>query len=118
MISYLIHDHEGRIIQTGTIPEDMLALQHVNGGTVMAGVANLNTDYVVDGAVTPRPAQDTRLIAGTLTHLPVPCTIHIDGNAHACTDDVVELEFTYPAAYAVRVEAFPYLDAEFNVVKK
>ena len=117
MINYLIHDPQGRIIQTGTIPEDMLHLQHAEGGTVMAGKANLDSDYVTDGAVRARLAQATTLIGTTLANLPLPCTIYIDGKAHACDDDTAELEFTYLATYTVRVEAFPYLEAEFKVIK-
>lgn len=59
---------------------------------------------------TERPAQTTQLTGLVLADLPVPCTIHVDATAFAHDEPTVELDFPLPGTYAVRVEAFPYLD--------
>lgn len=117
MIDYLIYDPEGRIIQTGTIPDDMLHLQSSEGKTAIPGGADLDKDYVVEGRVTTRPSQRTELVASKLTGLPQPCTIYINGSVYPCRDEQADLEFTYPGSYTVRIEAFPYLNTEFRVTK-
>jgi len=117
MSHYVIHNPDGRITQTGFVPDSMLKLQGDGGKNVVVGQAELHRDYVQDGKIKMRPAQATQLNGMVLSNLPSPCTIYIDGEAHACSNTTVELEFTYPANYVVHVEAFPYLDTKFNVVK-
>src|SRR5690606_2744108 len=71
--------------------------------------------YVSNGEVHPRPANPAHLDGMTLRDLPTPGTVHIGDAQYPYDEPVVELEFEHPGTYKVRVEAWPYLDKEFEV---
>jgi hypothetical protein len=77
-----------------------------------------NAFYVAAGAIMPRPRSHTELAGQVLIGLPVPCTIHINRSAYPCNEPVAELDLPHPGIYKIRVEAFPYLDANFELTKK
>ncbi|WP_210398768.1 hypothetical protein, partial [Oligella sp. HMSC09E12] len=70
------------------------------------------TQYIKNGQITDRPIQQTKLNGLTLSNLPVPCTILINGTPYECDSDTAELEFDQPTTYTIRVEAWPYQDWE------
>ena len=104
----------GRIAYTGSVPTSMLSLQ---GNNVVEGDADLTLDYVENGAITPRPANTATLDGMTLKNLPNPCTINVEGVAHACTDPTADLSFSHPGTFTVTVSAWPMLDATFSVTQ-
>jgi hypothetical protein len=104
----------GRIAYTGSVPVSMFALQ---GDAVIEGEANVLLDYVVGGAVTPRPANPAVLDGMTLRALPSPCVVAVEEVAHGCTDATAELSFSHPGTFTVTVIAFPALDASFQVTQ-
>lgn len=95
-------------------PRDILDLNKV-GRSWVDGRFEGGTHYVRDGAAILRPANPAVLTGLQLSGLPVPCTIRINGTAYPCSEAVADLQFDQPGTYAVRVEAWPYLDKEFNV---
>lgn len=117
MIDYVLHDKAGRIHQTGAAPAFMVELQGAPGLTRVEGLGDRERDYVKDGKILPRPTSNTELAGQVLIGLPVPCTIHINRSAYACAEPLAELDFPYPGTYAIRIEAFPYLDAVFTLEK-
>lgn len=64
----------------------------------------------LDPVAVARPEQAVTLTGQTLSNLSNPCTLYIDGTAYPVNDTLVELDFTLPGTYRLRVEAFPYLD--------
>lgn len=70
--------------------------------------------YVVDGTATLRPDCPAVLDGLTLTDLPVPCVIDIDGTKYESDDDTVELDLA-AGSHKITIIAFPYLDGVFNV---
>lgn len=109
-------DERGRV--TSNLTTDPAGIQankdHFPGRWVEGDWLNKDV-YVKDGRVTPRPANPAKLDGLTLTDLPSPGTLHIDGAAYPYEDSTVELEFDHPGTYKVRVESWPYLDKEFTV---
>lgn len=73
------------------------------------------THYVFNGALLLRPACPATLAGVTLSNVPTPSVITVNGVDYECEDDTVELEFDQPGTYAVIVHAFPYLEGEFEV---
>ena len=71
--------------------------------------------YILDGQPTERPTQSTTLDGHTLTGLPIPATLHIDGETYPVDDGEAELDFILPGTYRLRVEAWPYRDWEGEV---
>lgn len=117
MIDYVLHDKAGRIHQTGTAPAFMIELQGGPGLTRVEGLGDRERDYVKDGKIVPRPANPAELGGNVLIGMPMPCTIHINRSSYACNEPLAELDLPYPGTYAIRVEAFPYLDAVFTLEK-
>lgn len=85
---------------------------------MMEGIADPATQYIKNGQITDRPIQQTNLTGLTLTDLPVPCTIIINGQSYECESETAELEFDQPTIYTIRVEAWPYQDWETTYENK
>jgi len=73
------------------------------------------THYVLDGEAVERPINPAILTNQTLTNLPVPCKIIINGTEYDCDDTVVDLDLPMVNEYLITVVAFPFLDAEFEI---
>lgn len=117
-IDFVTADATGRILNSAHMPEFMFDIQVApQGCSLVIGQGDPATDYVKDGAVTPRPANPTTLSGMELVNLPSPCTITLEGVDHACTDATCELSFSHPGTYTVKVSAWPMLDATFEVTQ-
>ena len=108
----------GEILETITCSVDVLPMLEEEGvGVLEADSSTLDTQhYVVDGRVLNRPECPAKLSGTTLTDVPAPCMIRVDGRPYDCDDSTVELDFDQPGTYQVWVEAFPYKIARFEVV--
>ncbi|OWT55281.1 hypothetical protein [Candidimonas nitroreducens] len=115
MEKFYIHtDAQGRILYRVSLDEIPGAAM-VERGELIESDAHPDTHYVLTGVPALRPTQATKLTGKTLTKLPVPCAIIIDGTTYDCADDHADLEFDAPGSYRVRVVAHPYLDKEFTI---
>ncbi|MFP3564683.1 hypothetical protein [Paraburkholderia sp. SIMBA_030] len=115
---FLAADAAGKILYFGSVPQSMLAVQVVpEGGQIVEGVGYPATDYIVAGAITPRPANSATLDGMTLKNVPASAVVSVDATDYAVTDGTVELSFTQPGTYAVKVSAWPMLDATFEVTQ-
>lgn len=65
--------------------------------------------YILNGEVTERPASPVSRTGLTLLDVPVGSKLYINGVSYDA-EGTVELEFTLPGTYSLRVECFPYLD--------
>lgn len=112
MTQFAKYDKTGRVLFLGDVPEEMLALQ---GDRVFVGPIDPETQYIVGGQARARPANPAARQGQNLYNLPAPCQITINGKVYDCPDTTAALDFTYPGTYHVRVSAFPFLDAEFEL---
>ncbi|AOZ05971.1 hypothetical protein [Cupriavidus malaysiensis] len=115
--SYSSYDEHGRIapIKWQLQPSIVCMLTETQGHRYVEGHHDPDESHIQEGAVVARPANPARLDGTILRDLPRPCTIIIDGTRYDCQDDTAELDFAYPKTYQVRVEAFPFRDASFEV---
>lgn len=90
--------------------EDIIRLQLFPGRELIDGRHSGSTHYVLNGVPAERPSQATTLTGQTLSGLPYPCTLWIDGDSYTVDEATVELDLPLAGTYALRVEAFPYLD--------
>lgn len=78
--------------------------------------------YIVDGAIAERPTIDLPAEhamsvgeAVTITDLPTPCTVTIDGDSFEVADGELTLDADMPAEYGVLIEAWPHIPAFIKV---
>ena len=119
MTQYVIAQANGQITGTGNVPAFMVGAQTPpQGGSIVIGVANWATDYVLNGAITPRPANTATISGMTISNVPNPSTVTIAGGSPTTvTDGEVDLSFTQPGTYTVVVSSWPMLDATFQVTQ-
>ncbi len=108
------HDPDGRITGVYNLSPDAFAANQKRMGLV-TGKADGETQYVRGVALTARPQSPAALAGRRLTKLPSPCVIIVNDTIYTCDETEADLEFDQPGTYRVRVIAWPYLDAEFNV---
>lgn len=109
-------------LPTGEIDSVLTGDQMVIDATVaiadlphVLGVWDRLTHYVLNGTAVERPANTATLNNQTLTNLPTPCKIIINGTEYESTESTVELDFPMVNEYLITVIAFPYLNAEFEI---
>lgn len=122
MVSFIkYHTQSGRIRQAMDISPEEANLYEEPGWSVMTvdTPPTLSTDYVLAGAVTPRPTlpafNRTSILANgtdtaTLSGLPDPCAVTVNGVAHSIVGGTLELDADYPGTYRVEIRQFPYRD--------
>ena len=95
------------------IPKDLLQ-EYISNGFILVPDDlihhGVNSLYIDNDTLKVKPKQQTELTGTTLSNLPVPCTILINGTPYECDSDIVELEFDQPTTYTIRVESWPYQD--------
>lgn len=117
--AFALADSTGLITMIGSVPAFMISAQiPPAGGSLVLGVANLATDYVLSGVITPRPANPSTISGMTISNVPNPSTVTIAGESPtAVTDGEIELSFTQPGTYNVQVSSWPALAATFSVTQ-
>ncbi len=123
---------DGKIINIGDCPIDQIADQAIDGYSVIEGIADLDTDYILAGVVTPRPANtsviDTVLIAAdgvatcTISSIPNPSTVSftvpVSANpidTYLETDGTLTFSALEAGEYTISIDSFPYLVETFYI---
>jgi hypothetical protein len=114
-MSLTFYRTDGAINHVLSGDQSVIDLNKSTSSNWVEGAWDGETHYVLDGVATERPANPATLDGLTLNNLPVPCKIVINSTYYDCTDDTAELEFDYAGTYKVIIEAFPYLNAEFEI---
>jgi len=126
----IIYNSNGRITRTVSAPPNMLIMQRQEGELILYGEADLLTDYIYQGEVTLRTVQLTDINKPTLT---ADCldTITITNApsgtftaTNTATRETVTgpisgtdtFSTTVPGTYKIKIESWPYLDFEAEVV--
>jgi hypothetical protein len=56
MKQFVIYNNEGKILRTGSCPDDMFDIQCGDNESIIEGTANDDMQHVVDGVVVDKPA--------------------------------------------------------------
>lgn len=113
--NYTRYHPDGKIDTTFTLQVGVVEALRKQGELYVEGWHDGETHYVMDGKVLPRPKNTARLDGMALRDLPIPCVIVIDGTRYDCTDREAELELPVAKRYSITIEAFPRLDANFEL---
>lgn len=108
----------GAILSVGVASSEEAALLQANDETgVILDVDASFDEYVVGGAINPRPLLPVSQVGNTLTvpsgtEFSVRGPVSLDGVAE---DGVLEFEFAEPGTYTVTLKKWPYLDSEVTL---
>jgi hypothetical protein len=89
------------------------------------GYPDKNTHYVSGNTILSRQTitatiNSLTIIAdsetGTISGLPIPCTITIDSDTYTVTDGVFEFTVDTPGTYIIKAECFPYQPKSWEVI--
>jgi len=109
------HDASGRITGTLQSDADTAKLNRKLNPNFVAGKFDPDTHYVKDGVATARQANPAKLTGLSITGLPKPSVVTVEGVDYDVTDGQADLSFDQPGTYTVRVSSWPYLNKEFKV---
>lgn len=112
MLTFSKYNATGKVLWHGAVPDTMLNMQD---DTIVFGAVDPATEYVLDRTIVPRRACPAALNGATLTGLPVPCTLTVNGQDYAVAETAVTLSFPHPGDYEMKVVYWPYMDATFSV---
>jgi len=127
MKNYIVYNSVGEILRTGYCPDEMINIQAQAGESVIEGIANDVTQYMLNNTVTDKSVMSLStdkvtitangIDASITTGLPNPSYIYINGirQGTLITDGVLEFTVDTPGVYKIKIESFPYLDYEFEV---
>lgn len=109
-ISYLVYeDGTGRLLKQVTCPENFIALQLLEGELCVEGGVPSGDFYINLKTLRAEPKKEF-----TLSALPLPCTVTIEGVEYLCKTQPV-FEFDVPGTYQIAVDAGPrYLNKVFS----
>lgn len=126
MMTVTVYDTAtGRILRIVEAPNGLARIQAGEGESWVVGKANDLTQYVNGGLIADRPAMpgalnpdrittdETATLAG-----PDGATVKISGpvsGSDTLDADGIEVGCDTPGIYAVTVQLFPYLDAEYQL---
>lgn len=68
------------------------------------------THYVLNGEVVPRPVMPLVITGNHIEGIPVNSELWLENIVYTVDDGEVDIDFTYPGTYPVRITKFPYLD--------
>jgi hypothetical protein len=124
VIRFARYDQDGRILGIGVVPNEMFAIQQ-QPNIVAEWPATDSTHYVFDGELLDREPlgaswDKTEITANgideaTLSGLPDPCTVRIDGEPHVIVGGQLELSATNPGSYLVQINEVAYLSEQWEI---
>lgn len=130
MIDYVIFDNAGLIVQTGSVPDDMVQLQGdpENARFVVAGTAGMDTHYVLDGIIVERPDMPARVSRSAvqadgveqavIVGAPAGATVFVTGPSNMTGEadgSDIALTFAIAGSYTISISLFPYKHMEATV---
>lgn len=113
-MNFTFYAASGEIVSSGYGPEEFAQLNCPADGGYIEGEYARGTHYIdlVDPdnpTPTERPPSPVTRTGFNLHGVPAGATLIIDGKSYPAEGEV-ELAFTLPGTYPLRVECFPYLD--------
>ncbi len=115
MNNYIVYEGD-RILYTCCVnTQTAQAIAEGDVRLILGEVSDIDAYYIQSGAPALRPPCPANLVGTTLTDLPVPSMIIINGKAYACEDATAQINLDQPGQYRVSVKAWPYLDGEFEI---
>ena len=125
MVNFIIYKANGKITRIGYCQNGYIQLQPQDTSeTVIEGICDLNTDYILSGTVTTRPTQLTTLDKSiltangvdviTITNAPTGTFTATNTTTRETVSGSISgsdtFSTTVAGTYEIKIESFPYLD--------
>jgi hypothetical protein len=108
----IVYLDSGQIIESHASPEPITFPVWEDGWHYLEARGDGTTEYVKDRQVVPRPIMDLQVSGKTLAGVPAGAVITIDGVEYTADGSDIELDFSLPGKYRIRVSCWPYINAE------
>jgi hypothetical protein len=126
----IIYNLTGKILRTISAPPDMLLMQKQVGEFILYGTASNLTDCISQGEVTPRQTQLTMIDKSSITAngIDLITITNAPSGTFTATNTATRETVTgpisgtdtfstaIPGTYKIKIESWPYLDFEAEVV--
>lgn len=105
----------GEIVGEVTCPESDIALNVKAGEAYVDGFYSAFTYYIPNGVPTQKAVMSPVVSGQTISELPIPCTVYVDGTLYEVDDGVFEFSSPLPGPYKCIISAVPYLTTEVTL---
>lgn len=102
----------GRIKYILQCPEGTLVKGPDEDAMELSSSVDPDAWYVRQGTLVPRPVLPITVVGHTLTGVPPGAELIIEDSLYSADGQAIELEFSLPGSYPVRITHWPYLDWE------
>lgn len=116
MTNYVVSDWSGRIIRSGACSPGMMNLQVGLGDQVLEGQGDPQRHYVVDGAITPRPAMPVTVSGPVsvnedweINGIPAGTLVTYPGGSVVVDDGFIQWSSAVPGEFKFTLDLWPYL---------
>lgn len=117
-MNYTIFDaHSGSILRTVVCDADALALQVQPGEAFCEGHIDMRTHYLPNGKPTPLKRIEPVVHGTTISNLPAPCRILVEGQWFTCADGFAEVSFGISGTYTLQILADTYQPCTIQVTQ-
>lgn len=119
-MKFYIADKTGKIVRRGNASLSQITCQRRGDETLKIGDCNPDTQYVLAGKLTSKPAMpitihNTTILSNgvdtsTVSGIPAGAGIEFDGEEFTADGTDLTITVDAPGVYTLIVKAFPYLD--------
>jgi hypothetical protein len=128
MKQYIVFNTQGEITRTGVCQDHLLSQQAGPGEQSIEGVAR-DTLHYIDATYPPTVHEKTEMQAvidkteilsdgadeATISNLPVPCTLFVNGEKYQVEDGEFSLSTEIPGTYAIECRSVTTLAKTFSI---
>lgn len=102
----------GRILQCVQCPLEFMRCGPGEAFLPVEAMLDPNRWYIDQGLQVERPALPAQLSGNQLSGVPAGAEIQIEADSYTADGSTIELSFSLPGTYHIRVVCWPYLDWE------
>lgn len=120
MKSFVIYKaSSGEIIKSVMCPDDIVDYQYNPSSEACIELEPIDDSlfYILSGNVERRPDFNESINGTLISGLPIPTLVSVNGFDYQVDDGEVDLNFSLPGRYIVKLSSFPYVEKIIEVVQ-
>lgn len=109
-MNFIVYNVKGEILRVGSCPREAFNLQAHENEFVVAGSADMLTQYISDGSILDRPSMSIEINGSVVSGVPIGASISIDDkHVGVCDSGIICINKEHPDDYNLKIEMFPYV---------